>query len=59
MVWGERASRAGVWVRCGGSWMGPSFGNLFDVLYKPLEDICASGQVQGGTEHIASCRWWQ
>jgi hypothetical protein len=31
-VWGERASRAGVRVNWGGSWMGASLGNLFDVL---------------------------
>jgi hypothetical protein len=43
MVWGDRASGAGVWVRCGGSWMSLLLGNSFDVLYKLLEDICAIG----------------
>jgi hypothetical protein len=43
MVQGKRVSRAGVWARHGGSWMGPLFGDLFNELYEPLEDICATG----------------
>jgi hypothetical protein len=55
MVQGDRAIGAGVTASRGGSWMGDSFGNLFDVLYEPMEDICTSGWVQGGAECIASC----
>jgi hypothetical protein len=39
MVQGERAIEVGVWVRRGGIWTGDSFGNSFDTLYKPFEDI--------------------
>jgi hypothetical protein len=43
MVWGERVSGAGVGVSHRGSWTGFLFGDSFDVLYKPLEDICTRG----------------
>jgi hypothetical protein len=49
MVQGESAIGAGVAMRWEGSWMGRSLG-------EPIEDIDASGWVQGGAECIASCR---
>jgi hypothetical protein len=30
--------------------MGDSFGDSFDMLYEPLNDIWAMGQVRGGME---------
>jgi hypothetical protein len=57
MVWGERAIGAGVWTSQGGNWMGDLLGDLFDMLYKLLEDIWAVGRVRGSAERIVSCRW--
>jgi hypothetical protein len=39
MVWGERTIGAGVLGRRGGNGMGDPFGDLFDALYEPLDDI--------------------
>ena len=43
IVQGERAIGAGVRAGWGGSWMGDLFGNSFDMLYEPLDDIWVMG----------------
>ena len=41
-------------LRRGGSWMGPSFGDLFEALYKPADDMGAMNLEQGGVDRMAS-----
>jgi hypothetical protein len=40
----------------GGSWMGASFGDSFEALYDPTEDMGATKGVRGGAERMASWR---
>jgi hypothetical protein len=56
MVQGERAIGAGVAPSQGGSWMGASLGDSFEVLYEAMEDIDVCSWVRGGAERIVSCR---
>jgi hypothetical protein len=39
----------------GGSWMGASFGDSFEALYEPMEDMGSTKLVRGGAERMASC----
>jgi hypothetical protein len=43
MVQGERVRGAGVGARCGGNWMGLSFGDSLEALYEAMEDIFVWG----------------
>jgi hypothetical protein len=35
--------------------MGASFGDSFEALYEPTEDMGSTKGVQGGAERMASC----
>jgi hypothetical protein len=43
----------------GGSWTGALFGDSFDALYEPMEDMGLMNLEWGGVDWMASCRCWQ